>query len=93
MEIFYVDATKYVHAGQKNTIKVVVKNAVPSGRWYTGGGIYRDVNIMVSEPLHLAPQGVRLATVEAEKDLAVIRAELPVEYHGTQVREAEINCS
>lgn len=87
---FYVDATKYVHAGQKNTIKVVVKNAVPSGRWYTGGGIYRDVNIMISEPLHLAPQGVRLATVEEEKDLAVIRAELPVEYHGTQVREAEI---
>lgn len=87
---FYVDATKYVHAGQKNTIKVVVKNAVPSGRWYTGGGIYRDVNLLIGNPLHLAPQGIRLATVEAEADLATIRAELPVEYRGTEVREIEI---
>ena len=46
---FYIDATKFIHFGAANRIKVVVKNGTPSGRWYTGGGIYRDVNLMIAE--------------------------------------------
>ena len=34
-----------MHFGQPNEIKVLVKNGVPSGRWYNGGGIYRGVNL------------------------------------------------
>ena len=44
---FYVDITKFMKTSE-NVVKVVVKNGVPSGRWYTGGGIYRDVYIMES---------------------------------------------
>lgn len=84
---FYIDATKYVHFDKKNTIKVVVKNGVPSGRWYTGGGIYRDVNLMIANRLHLACDSVHLAAVEAEEELAVIRVEAEVEYTGTGVRD------
>ena len=32
---FYIDATRYVSFTEPNDIKVIVKNGVPSGRWYT----------------------------------------------------------
>lgn len=83
---FYVDVTKYIKSGE-NIIKVVVKNGVPSGRWYTGGGIYRDVHIMKADRLHLIPDGIHLTTLEAETDLAIIRSEATLEYRGLGTRE------
>lgn len=87
---FYVDATRFVKFGQPNTIKVVVKNGIPSGRWYTGGGIYRDVNLMVADRLHLIPDGIHLATVELEADQAVIRSEAVIEYTGIGVKDVTL---
>lgn len=84
---FYIDATKYIYYDKMNTIKVVVKNGVPSGRWYTGGGIYRDVNLMVADRLHLIPDGAHLAAVDVTEDQAVVRVESVVEYKGTDVRD------
>lgn len=84
---FYIDATKYIYFDKMNTIKVVVKNGVPSGRWYTGGGIYRDVNLMVADRLHLIPDGAHLAAVDVTEDQAVVRVESVVEYTGTDVRD------
>nr|WP_308625084.1 glycoside hydrolase family 2 TIM barrel-domain containing protein [uncultured Eisenbergiella sp.] len=84
---FYIDATKFIHFGAANRIKVVVKNGVPSGRWYTGGGIYRDVNLMIADRMHFIPDGIHLACVDAETDLAVIRAEAVLEYTGCKTRD------
>lgn len=69
---FYVDITKYLNYNEPNALKVVVKNGVPSGRWYTGGGIYRDVNLMIADRLHLVPDSVQLAAIEVEDDQAIL---------------------
>ena len=69
---FYLDITDYVKIGQPNTVKVVVKDGVPSGRWYTGGGIYRDVNLMITDPLHIAPDGVFVKTENVDDGIAEI---------------------
>lgn len=79
---FYIDATKFIRFGEKNLVKAVVKNGVPSGRWYTGGGIYRDVNLMISDRMHLIPDGIHLSCVDLEEGQAVIRAESTLEYTG-----------
>ena len=84
---FYVDITKYLRFDEPNSLKVAVRNAVPSGRWYTGGGIYRDVNLMVADRLHLAPDSVHLAAVEVEDGQAIIRAKSTIAYTGAGVRD------
>ena len=88
---FYLDITKYVHFDEPNNVKVIVKNGVASGRWYTGGGIYRDVNIMVADRLHLIPDSVHLAAVEVEDGQAIIRAKSTIEYTGTGVRDITLH--
>ena len=87
---FYIDATRYVKFGEKNQIKVIVKNGVPSGRWYTGGGIYRDVKLMIADRLHLAPDGIHLACVDLEEGLAVVRSEAVLEYTGCGTRAVNV---
>ena len=84
---FFVDVTKYLKFGQENEIKVIVKNEVPSGRWYTGTGIYRDVNLIVADRLHIAPDGVRVAAVDIDEERAVIRVESDLVYEGLGVRD------
>ncbi len=87
---FYLDVTNFVRYDEPNNVKVIVKNGVPSGRWYTGGGIYRDVNLMVTDRLHLAADGVHLATTEVEDGQAVIRVKSTIEYTGTGVRDVQL---
>ena len=74
---FLLDISPFVRIGENN-LKVIVRNGVPSSRWYTGTGIYRDVNLYQGGQIHIAPDGVRLTTLQAEQDLAVIRIETDI---------------
>ncbi len=84
---FYVDATPYLKPGSKNEIKVIVKSGVPSGRWYTGSGIYRDVSLMVGDRLHFVPDQVHLRTLSLEEGLASVQVDAKLVNHGPQTRK------
>lgn len=87
---FLVDITRYLRFDEENSISVIVKNGVSSGRWYTGGGIYRDVFLCVGERLSLDPQGVRFETVEADEELAIINMRAVLNYQGIGVRKVRL---
>ena len=87
---FYINATPYLKAGQENEVKVIVKNGCASGRWYTGGGIYRDVNILIGSRLHFVPDEVHLYTESLEDDFAVVKAESHIVYSGVGVKDARL---
>ena len=52
---FAFDITDYLKFGFDKTNEIVVKviNAVPSERWYSGSGIYRDVTLIVTDSVHV----------------------------------------
>lgn len=84
---FYIDATKFVYFHGENSIKVAVKNGVQSGHWYTGGGIYRDVNLMVGDRLHIVPDGVRITCTDVEPEMAILTVDVELEYKGLGQRD------
>ena len=86
---FLLDVSQYVHAGE-NKLKVVVRNGVPSSRWYTGTGIYRDVHLYTGRDIHIVPNGVRITTLQAEADLAVLRIETDIHSTNRNVTAAKI---
>lgn len=50
--------------GQDNYIKVVADNSkLPNSRWYTGGGIYRPVHLLMGNRTHIPWQGVKITTL------------------------------
>ena len=68
---FTVDISPFLKPG-KNTVKVLVRNGVPSSRWYTGTGIYRDVWLYRAGGVHIAPNGVRITVTEADEEAAAL---------------------
>ena len=42
----------------ENVIAVEVEHQTPSSRWYSGSGIYRTVHLTVTDPVHVAKDGV-----------------------------------
>lgn len=70
---FYMDITRYVTQQGENEIKLVINNTIlPNSTGYSGSGIFRKVSIMISEQLHIIPDGVQVFTKELLKNKAVI---------------------
>ena len=87
---FYVDISKYVVFDKPNQIKVVIRNGCESSRWYSGGGIYRNVNIIIGEPMHICCAGSRITTVEMEANYALLDIVTPIEYTGCTRKETRV---
>lgn len=67
---FRRDLTPQVKLGAENVLAVRVDNsAQPNSRWYSGSGINRHVRLVVTAPVHVAPNGV-FASTTALRDSA-----------------------
>jgi beta-galactosidase len=49
-----------------NVLAVQVRNPVPSSRWYSGSGIYRNVRLVVTDPVHVERLGMVVTTPDLE---------------------------
>lgn len=70
---FRVDITPYVKFGRANVVAVRVDNRRHGTRWYPGAGIYRNVSLVVSPPVHLAHGGTQITTPEVTANKATVR--------------------
>ncbi|MFE6889578.1 glycoside hydrolase family 2 TIM barrel-domain containing protein [Streptomyces sp. NPDC057694] len=61
---FAHDITDLLHLDgtTANVLAVLVRNRLPSSRWYSGSGIYRGVRLVVTEPVHVARWGTAVTT-------------------------------
>ncbi len=59
---FSFDLTKYLKVGQKNVLAVRLENKPESSRWYSGAGIYRNVRLIATNPVHVAHWGTYITT-------------------------------
>lgn len=71
---FYVTLDDYLEYGRENEIHIVVKNSgMGSSRWYSGGGIYRDVFLLEGERISVLPDRLQITTEELDEEYAKIR--------------------
>ena len=65
---FSFDITDYVKYGGENVITVKVDHQTPSSRWYSGSGIYRNVDLTVTDPVHVDLYGTKIETPNLAKE-------------------------
>ena len=61
---FAFDISNYVtcDGATENVVAVKAVNTVPSSRWYSGSGIYRDVTLITADPVHVDLNGTYVTT-------------------------------
>ena len=70
---FRFDITDAVDVNGENILSVRVNNLPYASRWYPGAGIYRNVRLVVVDPLHVAHWGTTVTTPQVQTDRAVIQ--------------------
>jgi beta-galactosidase len=70
---FWFDITSLLNgAGKSNAIAVKVDNVGRNSRWYSGSGIYRNVHLTITQPVHVAEWGVQITTPEIRQGSALV---------------------
>ncbi|OAB46851.1 Ig-like domain-containing protein [Paenibacillus antarcticus] len=78
--------------GRENVLVVKVNNTQPSSRWYSGSGIYRNVYLTVTDPIHVARYGTYVTTPNLDSAYTAGRADvnLKTEINNASGKSAEV---
>lgn len=70
---FMINLNPWMICGQTNVIRLEVDNTMqPNSRWYTGSGIYRNVNLLIGEGVYVSGDQLRITTLALDDDVAMI---------------------
>lgn len=82
---FTVDLTPFLEFGKQNRLTVTAgTDAGPHSRWYSGGGLYRHVQLLTAPRVHLAVDGIYAHLDHMVDGDAFITVETAVENHTGQ---------
>ena len=76
---FYYDLTPHLKpAGEPNILAVKVNNNGKNSRWYSGSGIYRHVDLVVTDQVHIPIWGISVSTPEVNKEKATVKFNIDI---------------
>ncbi|GAE84922.1 beta-galactosidase [Bacteroides reticulotermitis JCM 10512] len=87
---FEADITKRINYDGDNAVAVYASTRGNS-RWYTGGGLFRDVHLIVKDSISVARHGVFITTPEISAENAKVN--LQVEIEGFRGKSADMEIS
>ncbi|MFE2704405.1 glycoside hydrolase family 2 TIM barrel-domain containing protein [Streptomyces mirabilis] len=89
---FALDLTGLLHTDgtTENVIAVKVQNQLPSSRWYSGSGIYREARLVVTEPVHVQRWGTYVTTPDITVERAVVRVRTTVVNESGAAAEVQV---
>jgi len=88
---FRHDLTPHLLPGAENVVAVRVDHSrYGDARWYTGSGIYRNVRLLVTGPVHIKPWGVSVTTPIVTPHLAQVQAEVTTQNNTEAAASIEI---
>ena len=91
---FRYDLTPHIRFGAENVIAVKVDNSQqPNSRWYSGSGIYRNVRLVFTDPMHVDYHGTYVTTPRISADSADINVQTIVKNDMTLRREVKVEQS
>jgi beta-galactosidase len=78
-----VDLTSHLKPGADNVLAIRVDNPRDSSRWYPGGGIYRNVWLVKTSPVHVAQWGTFVTTPLISRESATVDVKVTVQNDAT----------
>lgn len=69
---FYLDITDLVNVPETNTLAIHADTRMHDSRWYPGAGIYRNIQLIAVNPLHINLWGIHVCSSLENKNKAKI---------------------
>ncbi len=87
---FSCDLTSKLNHG-RNVLSVRVDNSLePSARWYHGCGIYGNVRLVITDPVHVPMSGIFVKTPTITDAAATVQADVEIKHDATTSAEIEV---
>jgi len=86
-----LDLTPYLKTGAENQLAIRLDNPSNSSRWYPGGGIYRNVWLVKTAPVHVAQWGTQLTTPELSAASAKVNLKVTVDNDSKVAAEVSVS--
>lgn len=75
---YRLDLTPYIKVGGENVLAIRLDNPPHSSRWYPGGGIYRNVWLVKTSPVHVNHWGTYITTPKISAKSADVKVQVTV---------------
>ena len=77
---FAFDISEYLiyDGATENVIAVKAVNNIPSSRWYSGSGIYRNVTLIVTDAIHVDLNGTQITTPDISNGTGTVNIKVDV---------------
>ncbi len=85
-----LNLTPFLNFGGENQLAIRIDNPNHSARWYPGAGLYRNVWLVKTSPIHLAQWGTTIKTTNISKELATISLVVKVDNQSGTTTEIEV---
>jgi beta-galactosidase len=90
---FRLDLTPYIKAGQKNVLAIRLDNPDDTSRWYPGSGIYRNVWLVKTSPVHVEQWGTFVRNQQVDSENAVMEMGVNIENHAGKDVQVKLQTS
>ena len=90
---FRLDLTPYIKAGQKNVLAIRLDNPDDTSRWYPGRGIYRNVWLVKTSPVHVEQWGTFVRNQQVDSEIAVMEMGVNIENHAGKDVQVKLQTS
>lgn len=87
---FYLDITDFVDFSSKNMLAVHADTRDHDSRWYPGGGIFRKVQLLVVNPIHVAVWGTYITTPIVKPNYSDVRISTAVQNQSEEAVEIKV---
>ena len=74
-----LDLTPYIVPSGENQLAIRLDNPPASSRWYPGGGLYRNLWLVKTHPVHVGQWGVTMTADEVSKRSAMIALRITID--------------
>ena len=85
-----VNLTPFLKFGGENQLAIRLDNPPDSARWYPGGGIYRNIWLTKTQPVHIGQWGTWITTKNVSKSSAEIHLEVAIENESKQTANISV---
>ncbi|MBY0238952.1 MAG: DUF4982 domain-containing protein, partial [Burkholderiaceae bacterium] len=87
---FRLDLTPYLDKNGVNQLAIRLDNPAESARWYPGAGLYRNVWLTKTAPVHVAQWGTVVRTPQVSSAAATLAFAVTLDNDGQQAAQVEV---